>query len=97
MTHEDATSFKWFFTNWLEAMGGVQPMAMLIDQCESTRISVREVLPDTVHQFCLWHIDTKISKKFKGMVNHKDFVVEFRNIVYDSQPLVNLKIGGQDL
>ena len=53
VTHEDVRSFKWLFSNWLEAMGNIYPSAILTDQCESIKAVIREVMPNTIHRFCI--------------------------------------------
>ncbi|KAL1532609.1 protein FAR-RED IMPAIRED RESPONSE 1-like [Salvia divinorum] len=53
LTHEHADSFKWFFSNWVEAMGEVHPTAILTVQCESIKLAIREVLPNAIHRLCL--------------------------------------------
>ncbi|XP_047978717.1 protein FAR-RED IMPAIRED RESPONSE 1-like [Salvia hispanica] len=70
LSDERAESFKWFFRNWLDAMGGVQPTAILSDQDESITIALREVLLGSIHRFCLWHIVSKSSKKFRVYSKH---------------------------
>ncbi|KAG6536338.1 hypothetical protein ZIOFF_001392 [Zingiber officinale] len=88
VTHEDARSFKWLFMNWLEAMGNIHPTAILTDQCESIRITLRDVMPNTIHRFCLWHILSKVPQKFKNVVDFDKAIVEFKAMVYD-----NITIG----
>ncbi|XP_057796703.1 protein FAR-RED IMPAIRED RESPONSE 1-like [Salvia miltiorrhiza] len=39
LAREHAESFKWFFSNWVEAIGGVHPTAILTDQCESIGVT----------------------------------------------------------
>ncbi|XP_057808583.1 protein FAR-RED IMPAIRED RESPONSE 1-like [Salvia miltiorrhiza] len=84
LTHEYGESFKWFFKNWLGAMGGVQPTAILTDQCDSIRIAVREVIPETVHRYCSCHILQKVPVKLKGSHDHKTYSNSFYRLIYDS-------------
>ncbi|XP_057808871.1 protein FAR-RED IMPAIRED RESPONSE 1-like [Salvia miltiorrhiza] len=80
-TNEHAESFKWFFTNWLDAMEGVQPTTILTDQCESIRIALREVMPDSINRFCLWHIVSKTNSDsdFNSMLYHSLSMDEFES------------------
>ena len=41
-------------------------------------------MPDTVHQFCMWHILCKVPKKFKNFTDFNNTVLEFKSLVYDS-------------
>ncbi|KAG6407476.1 hypothetical protein SASPL_130467 [Salvia splendens] len=84
LSDERAESFKWFFSNWLDAMGGVQPTAILSDQDESITIALREVLPDSIHRFCLWHIVSKSSKKFRGIANFEMACLDFNRVIHGS-------------
>ncbi|XP_042038241.1 protein FAR1-RELATED SEQUENCE 4-like [Salvia splendens] len=84
LSHEQSESFKWFFSNWLLAMKGVQPTAMLTDQCESIKIAVKAVFPMTIHRLCLWHIANKIPQKFKGMADFRSCSSDFYSTIYDS-------------
>ncbi|XP_073133343.1 protein FAR-RED IMPAIRED RESPONSE 1-like [Henckelia pumila] len=54
------------------------------DVCESIKIALREVMPNTIHRFCLWHILSKIPKEFKNVVDFDKTVVEFKTMVYDN-------------
>ncbi|XP_057786803.1 protein FAR1-RELATED SEQUENCE 2-like [Salvia miltiorrhiza] len=84
LTHEQSESFKWFFSNWLDAMGGVAPTAILTDQCESIKNALKELMPDTIHRFCIWHILHKLPDKFKAIKESNKAQTAFKNIVYDS-------------
>ncbi|KAF2296910.1 hypothetical protein GH714_012174 [Hevea brasiliensis] len=84
ISREDANTFKWLFTTWLEAIGDVHPNAILTNQCESMRKAIREVMPNTRHIFCLWHILCKVPKKFKGVIDYDSICLEFKAVIYDS-------------
>ncbi|KAL8484630.1 hypothetical protein ACS0TY_027071 [Phlomoides rotata] len=84
MTKEDSASLMWVFENWIEAMGFVHPKAILTDQCESIKTAIRDVMPETVHRYCLWHIMSKLPVNFKGVANHVQAVSQFKGIVYSS-------------
>ncbi|KAF2316941.1 hypothetical protein GH714_007249 [Hevea brasiliensis] len=62
ISHEDANTFEWLFMMWLEAMGDIHPNSILTDQCESMRKAIRELMPNTRHRFCLWHILCKVPR-----------------------------------
>ncbi|XP_050212818.2 protein FAR-RED IMPAIRED RESPONSE 1-like [Mercurialis annua] len=84
LTHENISSFKWLFMNWLEAMGNVHPFGILTDQCESIKAAVREVMPNTIHRYCIWHILHKLPQKFKNLANFHNAITEFKDIIYHS-------------
>ncbi|XP_057989077.1 protein FAR1-RELATED SEQUENCE 5-like [Hevea brasiliensis] len=68
----------------LEAMGDVHPNSILTDQCESMRKAIREVMPNTKHRFCLWHILCKVPEKFRGVIDYDSACLEFKAAIYDS-------------
>lgn len=86
--HEHADFFKWFFNNWV-AMGGVNPIVILTDQYERIRIVVREVMPNIVHQCCVWNIYQKIHLKFKSVVDRKKCSNDqFYSVTYENLNIV---------
>ncbi|KAF2320951.1 hypothetical protein GH714_032161 [Hevea brasiliensis] len=52
---------------WLVAMGGRAPSAIMTYQCESMKSIIREVMPNTTHRFCIWHILCKVPEKLRGV------------------------------
>ncbi|XP_058006852.1 protein FAR-RED IMPAIRED RESPONSE 1-like [Hevea brasiliensis] len=84
ISHEDLNTFKWLFMTWLEVMGDVHPNSILTDQCESMRKAIREVMPNTRHRFCLWHILCKEPEKFRGVIDNDSACLEFKAVIYDS-------------
>ncbi|KAI0505078.1 hypothetical protein KFK09_016035 [Dendrobium nobile] len=53
---ETIESFYWLFKTFLEAMSGKQPKTILTDQCDAMSKAIVMSMPETYHQFCLWHI-----------------------------------------
>ncbi len=84
LSHEDVETFKWVFSTWLSAMGDTHPHVILTDQCESIRAAIREVMPETRHRFCLWHILSKLSEKFKGVEDFTKATNEFEALIFDN-------------
>ncbi|XP_057998536.1 protein FAR1-RELATED SEQUENCE 5-like, partial [Hevea brasiliensis] len=66
------------------SMVDIHPHAILTDQCESIRAAIREVMPETRHRFCLWHILSKVSEKFKGVEDFTKATNEFKALIFDS-------------
>ena len=66
------------------AIGDIHPTAILTDQCESIKSVVREVMPNTIHKYCLWHILCKVPEKFKHVREYNKVVTELRSLIYDS-------------
>lgn len=65
-------------------MRDIHPNAILIDQFESIKVVVKEVRPNIIHEFCLWHILCKLPENFKYFCDFDKIITEFKPIVYDS-------------
>ncbi|WMV13643.1 hypothetical protein MTR67_007028 [Solanum verrucosum] len=65
-------------------VGNVPPTAILTDQCESIKVAIAEVLPETIHRYCIWHIMTKLPAKLKGVLDFKIAKAEFKSIIYNN-------------
>ncbi|VFQ77329.1 unnamed protein product [Cuscuta campestris] len=75
LSSEDAESYSWLLRSFMNAMGNA-PSCIITDQDPSMRIAIEEVLPQTKHRYCMWHIMNKLSGKV-GPVLSKD--TEFMN------------------
>ena len=79
---ETATTFKWVFETFLEAMGGNHPKTIITDQDKAMKAAIEEVLPNTRHRNCLFHIKTKCySKNIKIFAAKEGLYEEFEDIV----------------
>ncbi|XP_057984582.1 protein FAR1-RELATED SEQUENCE 5-like [Hevea brasiliensis] len=84
IAHEDVETFKWVFSTWLSIMGDIHLHAILTDQCVSIKATIREVMPETRHRSCLWHILSKLSEKFKGVEDFTKATNEFKALIFNS-------------
>lgn len=53
---ESESSFAWVFRTWLSAMSNRPPVSMTTDQDRAIKAAVNQVLPETRHCICKWHI-----------------------------------------
>ena len=53
---ETSVSFTWLFKVFFESMGNKQPKTIFTDQDGAMAKAIAEVMPDTRHRLCLWHI-----------------------------------------
>jgi hypothetical protein len=76
--NETSTSFNWLFKVFLESMGNKQPKTIFTDQDGAMAKAIGEVMPNTSHRLCLWHIsknapshlgDLKSDQKFQSLFN----------------------------
>lgn len=84
LTNETSTNFKWAFKQFFLMMGGKALVTMLTDQANARWIAMKEVLPNTNHRWCKWHVLRKgqevlghvykkyltFSDDFHKLVNH---------------------------
>ncbi|KAK9677023.1 hypothetical protein RND81_11G116700 [Saponaria officinalis] len=64
MSRENEPNFKWIFTKFLDAMGGMQPHCFFTDQCPAMKTA-----------YCMWHIMQKLPEKVGTTVTKEtDFV-----------------------
>lgn len=53
---ETTESFKWLFKSFLESMGNQPPRTIFTDQDQAMSNAIEQMLPNTRHRLCLWHI-----------------------------------------
>lgn len=46
-------TYKFVFSTWLEIMGNKPRITILTDQCENIKTTIKEILPDTIHRYCI--------------------------------------------
>ncbi|CAL5043228.1 unnamed protein product [Urochloa decumbens] len=79
---ETTTSFEWAFSTFVAIMHGKAPLTMLTDQCAAMEGAIREVLPDTRHRWCRWHVLRKAKEKIGGVYSkYSGFKKEFHDVV----------------
>lgn len=76
--------FGWVLSKFLHCMNGVQPEAILTDQCQSIENGIRKTLPQSLHPYCSWHILHKLSSQFGGLANKEDLSLKVKQVVYQS-------------
>ncbi|XP_057773651.1 protein FAR1-RELATED SEQUENCE 5-like isoform X1 [Salvia miltiorrhiza] len=62
LTREDVHSYSWILKQFVDCMGH-SPTMLIIDQDPALKIAVENVMPDTRHRFCMWHIMMKVALK----------------------------------
>ena len=62
----------WVLNELVIAMGGKKPKTIMIDIDTAIAYAIKEVMPDTCHRICLWHL-MKNGKQFvKGFIRCVD-------------------------
>lgn len=81
LSNEFKESFEWCFKTLLHCMNNVHPDAIITDQCGSICGAVSDVLPDTRHRWCLWHVLKKLPEKLGGIANKEQVCCLFQHDV----------------
>ncbi|XP_021761949.1 protein FAR-RED IMPAIRED RESPONSE 1-like isoform X2 [Chenopodium quinoa] len=84
VSHEDCDTFSWIFRQWLACMNNRAPNAILTDQATAMRKPLAEVMPDTIHRWCIWHIMSKIPDKLGKCARYEEFLNPLKEVVYES-------------
>ena len=76
---ETISSFKWVLKTFVEAMGGKEPQTIITDQDKAMKRAIQEILTNTTHRNCYYHIVTKMSQKQGSFfATHPDMSEELR-------------------
>ena len=63
LSDERTKIFKWIFQSWVDENWGQPPNAIITNQAKTIKVAIKKVFLNIRHQFCLWCILKKISKK----------------------------------
>ncbi|KAL8097243.1 hypothetical protein AgCh_030389 [Apium graveolens] len=69
MRDETEISYKWVLKTWLEAVGNKPALTIITDQDIALGNAIAEILSDTKHILCLWHITTEFVGKWEVLVD----------------------------
>ncbi|PUZ51039.1 hypothetical protein GQ55_6G134700 [Panicum hallii var. hallii] len=78
LADEKIESYVWLFQTFLRAMRGKAPAFIVTDEDASIRAGIANVLPNTVHRLCMWHIMKKLPEKIDANLLNDD---EFRKMI----------------
>ncbi|XP_057775403.1 protein FAR1-RELATED SEQUENCE 7-like [Salvia miltiorrhiza] len=62
LTREDVHSYSWILKQFVDCMGH-SPAMLITNQDPALKIAVENVMPDTRHRWCMWHIMMKVALK----------------------------------
>ncbi|XP_057811860.1 protein FAR1-RELATED SEQUENCE 5-like [Salvia miltiorrhiza] len=83
MSDEKTESFIWLLKKWMEAMPTGAPKVIITDQDPAMTKAIAQVLPFTVHRYCLWHILTKFPDKVSP-VTLRDHYQNIKKVIMNS-------------
>ncbi|XP_042510929.1 protein FAR1-RELATED SEQUENCE 5-like isoform X2 [Macadamia integrifolia] len=80
---ETVDSFKWLFEAFLKANGQKKPITIFTDQDAAMEKAIAEVLPDTCHRLCTWHLMQNGIKHLGNMMKDgSDFLADLKKCVF---------------
>ncbi|XP_042016151.1 protein FAR1-RELATED SEQUENCE 5-like [Salvia splendens] len=82
LSSEGRDSYSWLFGCFVRCMG-IAPKMIITDQDWGMKLAVQQVLLQTRHRWCMWHIMVKVSDKLpKSLLGSEDFKKEFNACVW---------------
>ncbi|XP_042941362.1 protein FAR1-RELATED SEQUENCE 5-like [Carya illinoinensis] len=85
LVNETAESYVWLLRTWQEAMLGRAPSTIITDDDKAMAKAIVEVLPNTTHRLCLWHILQKFSEHLAHVYNRfPEFGKDFRHCIHET-------------
>ncbi|KAF5463610.1 hypothetical protein F2P56_013769 [Juglans regia] len=85
LVNETAESYVWLLRTWQEAMLGRAPSTIITDDDKAMAKAIGEVLPNTTHRLCLWHILQKFPEHLAYVYNRfPDFQKDFHHCIHNT-------------
>ena len=85
LVNETTESYIWLLRTWQEAMVGRAPSTIITDDDKAMAKAITEVLPNTSHRLCLWHILQKFPEHLAHVYNKfPEFLQMFHHCIYDT-------------
>ncbi|KAL2942581.1 Protein FAR-RED IMPAIRED RESPONSE 1 [Bienertia sinuspersici] len=81
ISHEDAETFEWVFTNWISCMGGKAPSSILTVKDAAMKKAIAKVMPNTRHRWCFCN---KLPLKLGGYDKYDEIKQALLRAIYDS-------------
>ncbi|KAL6575156.1 hypothetical protein OROMI_012441 [Orobanche minor] len=83
---ETIESFTWLFETFLAAMSGKQPLTILTDQSAAMARAIKDVLPQTTHRLCVWHLYQNAAKNLSNVFHgSSEFENDFGDCMYEHE------------
>ncbi|GLT69356.1 hypothetical protein SLA2020_415140 [Shorea laevis] len=85
LINETAESYTWLLKTWLEAMLGRAPSTIITDDDKAMGKAIADVLPNTTHRLCLWHILQKVPEHLAHIYNkYPSFQRDFQHCIHNT-------------
>ncbi|XP_021747610.1 protein FAR1-RELATED SEQUENCE 5-like [Chenopodium quinoa] len=74
---EKTDSFVWLLETFLKAMENRTPTSIFTDQDQAMANAIEQVLPNTRHRLCIWHLEQNAITRFGALKKDKEFKYAF--------------------
>ena len=82
---ETIETFEWLFETFLKAVDNNHPKSIMTDQDKAMEIAITNVLPNTVHRRCVWHMYSNAKLKLGGLLSKLEGFEDYlRSCIDDS-------------
>lgn len=80
---ETSTSFKWLFETFLEEHKQKKSLTIFTDQDQAMAKALQEVMPETFHILCTWHLMQNGIKHLDNLMQDwSNFLCDFKRCMY---------------
>ncbi len=79
VSDETKETYQWILKCLLHATNGLAPRVLFTDADAGMIAAIHETLPNTKHNYCIWHIRKNLEKNLKGKLgkSYIDFIKEW--------------------
>ena len=90
---ETTESFKWLFGSFLVAHAGKKPKTIFTDQDLAMTKVLNEVMPNTYHELCTWHIMQNGIKHLGNLMKDGSSLIQvFKTCMFDFNDEIEFEI-----
>ena len=95
---ESTESFKWLFETFLEAHMQKKPQTIFTDQDQAMAKALQEVMPETSHGLCTWHLMQNGIKHLGNLMKDgSHFLTDFKLCMYEYEEEMSFEIAWSEL
>ena len=82
---ETIETFKWVFEQWMVAMDNEHPKNIMTDQDQAMATAIEQVLPNTCHRCCKFHVFSNARSKLGRLLRDEAFADVFYTCINNSE------------
>lgn len=98
LVNKTAESYEWLLKAWLKAMLGRAPSTIITDDDKAMSKAIAEILPNTTHRLCLWHILQKVPEHLAHIYDkYPLFEGDFHHCIQDTVTIEEFELEWSEL